>query len=247
MPKCHQHVANHKNPDRVTKHDVRPGNGVYYVNGQNGSTVDPKLVSAQSLKAEYVDQFVLGMQQQFNMLDMSWVYGVSGTVNRMGRAIDDWYGSEYENVAIIQQAAAAQGLAVDPNGILGSILINPGVTNTLTIPNGSGGYSQVKIPWADFRMPQLKRNYYALDMYLEHPFDGRWWGKIDYTYSRSYGDYEGPVMSATDQGGSSQSSTTRWDFSEIMSYANGLQANDQNARSGQISILIRTNVHPFGQ
>ncbi|MFK2930309.1 TonB-dependent receptor [Dyella agri] len=202
-------------------------NGVYYVNGENGTTVDPRLVSSQNLKAEYVDQFVLGMQQQFNLLEQSWVYGVSGTVNRMGRAIDDWYGSESENLGIIQKAAAAQGVTVDPNGVLGSILINPGVANTLTIPNGSGGYSEVKIPWADFHMPQLKRRYYALDMYLEHPFDGRWWGKIDYTFSRSYGDYEGPVASAIGQGGSSQSATIQWDFPEIMSYANGLQANNQ--------------------
>ncbi len=199
-------------------------NGVYYVNGEDGSTIDPKLVSAKSLKAEYVDQFVLGLQQQ---LGPAWVYGVSGTYNRMGRAIDDWYGSESDNLAIIQQAAARQGLSIDPNAVLGSILINPGSANTLVIPNGSGGYSEVKIPWKDFRMPQLKRKYYALDLYLEHPFDGKWWGKIDYTFSRSYGDYEGPVMSATGQGGSSQSATTQWDFPEIMSYANGLQANNQ--------------------
>nr|WP_225562807.1 TonB-dependent receptor [Rhodanobacter sp. DHG33] len=206
-----------------------PG-GIYYPNGWNGQMANPKTADAQSLKAEYVDQFVLGLQQQFHMLDQSWVYGVSGTVNRMGRAIDDWdSGQNVQDLPIVLQAAAAQGVAAssNPADYVGTVLINPGVANTITVPNGSGGYSQVKIPWADFRMPQLKRRYYALDMYLEHPFDGKWWGKIDYTFARSYGNYEGPTSTTTFRGGSSQSATAAWDFSQIMQYANGDQANSQ--------------------
>ncbi|WP_404615146.1 TonB-dependent receptor plug domain-containing protein [Rhodanobacter hydrolyticus] len=210
-------------------------NGIYYVNGENGTSSNPKMAASQNLKAEYVDQFVLGTQQQFKMLDQSWVYGVSGTLNRMGRAIDDWdSGSEggslpNEDFAILTQLAAQQGVAIttNPNDFKSSTLINPGVTNIVTVPNGSGGYSQVKVPWADFLMPQLKRRYYSLDTYLEHPFDGKWWGKIDYTFSKSYGDYEGPVFSPGGQGGSSQSATVQWDFPEIMAYSNGPQANSQ--------------------
>ncbi|MBD8899922.1 TonB-dependent receptor [Rhodanobacter sp. DHG33] len=202
-------------------------NNTYYVNSENGTSIPAKETTSANLKAEYQDQFVLGMQQQFKMFGQSWVYGATGTVNKLGRAIDDWYGSEGANAAIIENAAAAQGVTIDPSAILGSLLINPGVANTLRIANGSGGYSEVKLTNADFGFPQLKRNYYSLDLYLEHPFDGKWYGKIDYTFSRSYGDTEGPVESNIGQGGSSQSITEQWDFAQIMSYANGLQANDQ--------------------
>ncbi|MEW9573593.1 TonB-dependent receptor plug domain-containing protein [Rhodanobacter sp. Si-c] len=197
-------------------------NGVSYVNGENGTPIDPRLVSAQNLKAEYQDQFVLGMQQQ---IDPAWVYGVTGTVNKLGRAIDDTFGSYEAN--IIEAAAAAQGVTIDPSDILGSILINPGAANTITIPNGSGGYSKVTLSNAALGFPKVKRNYYSLELYLEHPFDGKWFGKVDYVFSRSYGDTEGPVQSSIGQGGSSQSITEQWDFWQIMQYANGDQPNDQ--------------------
>ena len=211
-----------------------PG-GITYINGENGTSLDSKLVASQNLKAEYQDQFVLGMQQQFKMLGQNWVYGATGTYNKLGRVIDDVYASlgyadGYPlglNALAIQKAATAQGVTIDPSQILGSVLINPGSTNILTIPNGSGGYSQVKVSPADFGFPAVKRKYYSLDLYLEHPFDGKWFGKIDYVFSRSYGDTEGPVQSNIGQGGSSQSGTEQWDFSQIMSYSNGLEANDQ--------------------
>jgi hypothetical protein len=197
-------------------------NNIYYVNGENGTPIPAKLTTSQNLKAEYQDQFVLGMQQQINP---AWVYGVTGIVNKMGRAIDDVYAS-YMGPQI-QAAAARQGITIDPNNLLGSMLINPGVANTFVIPSDTGGYQYVKVSNADLGFPQLKRKYYSLELYLEHPFDGKWYGKIDYVFSRSYGDTEGPVQSNIGQGGSSQSITEQWDFTQIMSYANGLQANNQ--------------------
>ena len=206
-----------------------------YVNGENGTALDPKLVSAQNLKAEYQDQFVLGMQQQFKMFDQSWVYGATGTVNKLGRIIDDAYASLgyypgaplSENAKAIVDAGLAQGVNVDPSSLLGSILINPGSTNILTVPTVGGGYGKVKMTPADWGFDQAKRKYYSLELYLEHPFDGKWYGKIDYVFSRSYGNTEGPVQSNIGQGGSSQSATEQWDFSQIMSYSNGLLSNDQ--------------------
>ena len=207
-----------------------------YVNGENGTALDPKLVASQNIKAEYQDQYVLGMQQQFKMFDQSWVYGVTGTYNKLGRIIDDVYaslgyiGPGYplsENAKAIVDAGLAQGVAVNPADLLGSVLINPGSTNILTVPTMSGGYGQVKMTPADWGYPPVERKYYSLDLYLEHPFDGKWYGKIDYVFSRSYGDTEGPVQSSIGQGGSSQSATEQWDFGQIMSYSNGLLANDQ--------------------
>jgi hypothetical protein len=198
-----------------------PG-GAVPSNNSDGTPIDPKTVAATNLKPEYQDQFVLGMQQQINS---SWVYGVTGIVNRMGRAIDDWGDQQVIYNQLIAQGANPATLKV--SDLNGGYLINPGATNVIRVANEAGGYDEATITREQMGFQKLKRKYYALDMYLEHPFDGKWYGKVDYTFSRSYGNTEGPVQSSIGQGGSSQSSTEQWDFSQLMEYAGGVQANDQ--------------------
>jgi hypothetical protein len=62
-------------------------------------------------------------------------------------------------------------------------------------------------------------------MYLEHPFNGKWQGRIDYTFSRSYGNTEGQTKS--DIGQTDISKTQDWDSALLMENANGLLANDR--------------------
>ena len=208
-----------------------PDGNIYVVNNENGSLVNPKAAAAANLKAEYQDQFVLGMQQQFTMFDQSWVYGVTGTYNKLGRVIDDFdpqvYAGINSNDTVLLDLAKAQGVSINTALLSGSTLINPGSSMVLNVPTTSGGWAQVTMPGSAFNYPKVKRNYYSLDLYLEHVFDGKWYGKIDYVFSRSYGDTEGPTQSNIGQGGSSQSGTEQWDFWQIMQYANGDQANDQ--------------------
>jgi hypothetical protein len=78
---------------------------------------------------------------------------------------------------------------------------------------------------ADFGFPQLKRNYYGLEMYLEHPFDGKWYGKVDYVYSKSYGNSEGQVRS--DIGQDDVSATVDWDYPTLMQYSGGELSNSR--------------------
>ncbi|MGY3039798.1 outer membrane receptor protein involved in Fe transport [Rhodanobacter sp. TND4EL1] len=214
------------------------------LNNEYGQALDPNTVHSSNLKAEYQDEFVLGMQQQINS---SWVYGVQGMYRKLGRIIDDVADGATECQQLIAQNGGirsqldAQGLANDPTGydpanpcgtpadlgIQGSVLINPGSTNTFRVSNGAGGYNQFTVSPAQFGFPKATRKYYSLEAYLEHPFDGKWQGKIDYVFSKSYGSTEGPVESSIGQGGSSGSITTQWDFGSMMQYANGLQANNR--------------------
>ncbi|HVX57950.1 MAG TPA: TonB-dependent receptor, partial [Candidatus Saccharimonadales bacterium] len=198
-----------------------PG-GAVPSNNSDGTPIDPKTVASTNLKPEYQDQFVLGMQQQINQ---SWVYGVTGIVNRMGRAIDDWGDQQVIYNQLIAQGADPATLKI--SDLNGGYLINPGETNTIRVANEAGGYDEATITREQMGFQKLKRKYYSLDMYLEHPFDGKWYGKVDYTFSRSYGNTEGPVQSSIGQGSSSQSATEQWDFSQLMEYAGGVQANDQ--------------------
>ncbi len=85
-------------------------------------------------------------------------------------------------------------------------------------------YRSVQLTNAEFGFPSLKRQYYGLETFLEHPFDGKWYGKIDYVFSRSYGDTEGQLRSDIQQ--TAASTSIDWDFPELMSSSNGAQSND---------------------
>jgi hypothetical protein len=194
--------------------------GPISANLEYGVFRDPKTATAKGLKSEYQDEYILGFDKKLND---SWTYGAKATYRDLRNAIDD-VGDSFA----IQDKMNAMGIdptTYDPSQIQGSYLINPGHTNTFEIPKLAGGYYDVPVTWKEFHFnTTLKRKYYGLDMYLEHPFDGKWQGKIDYLYSKSYGNSEGQVRS--DIGQSDVSATVDWDYAAVMDYANGNLAND---------------------
>lgn len=186
-------------------------------NGEYGQSPDPKTVSAKNIKSEYQDEFILGFDQQLNPA-LAW--GMKGTVRKLRNALDD----VCDNGAIAK-AATAQGIDIASVTIGSCYLSNPGRANVYQLATADGGYADVTVSNADFGFTQLKRNYYSLDTYLSHPFDGKWSGRVDYLYSRSYGNTEGQVRS--DVGQYSVSASRDWDYATLMEYANGLLPNDR--------------------
>ncbi|MDQ6645836.1 MAG: Oar protein, partial [Pseudomonadota bacterium] len=176
---------------------------------------------ATNIKSEYQDEYILGFDKKWGD---SWTYGAKLTYRNLRNAIDD-IGDSFA----IQNKISAMGIdpnTYDPSQIQGSYLINPGHTNTFQIPKIGGGYYAVPVTWKEFGFnTTLKRKYYGLDMYLEHPYDGKWYGKIDYLYSKSYGNSEGQVRSDIGQG--DVSATVDWDYAQVMDYANGNLSNDR--------------------
>ncbi|MGN6281276.1 TonB-dependent receptor [Frateuria sp.] len=189
-------------------------------NGEYGQPRDPLTATSRNLKSEYQDEYILGFDKQFNE---SWTYGAKATFRNLRNAIDD-IGDSFA----IRTKMEAMGIDMDDVGtIQGSYLVNPGRTNILMIPNAAGdGYYTVPMTMDDFRFnTTLKRKYYGLNLYLEHPFDGKWYGKIDYLWSHSFGNSEGQVRS--DIGQTDVSATVDWDYAELMDYANGALSNDR--------------------
>ena len=196
--------------------------GPISANLEYGIPRDPKTATASDIKSEYQDEYIFGFDKK---LGESWVYGAKATYRNLRNAIDD-----VGDASAIQAKMDALGIdpaTYDPGAIQGSYLINPGATNTLEIPKLAGGYYSIAMDWKnDFHFnTTLKRKDYALDFYLEHPFDGKWFGKVDYLYSKSYGNSEGQVRS--DIGQTDVSATVDWDYSYVMDYANGDLANDR--------------------
>jgi len=194
--------------------------GPISTNLEYGQPRDPLTAASRNLKSEYQDEFILGFDKQLNE---SWTYGAKATYRNLRNAIDD-VGDSFA----IQRKMTAMGIDPDTVGaIQGSYLVNPGRTNVLMIPNADGtGYYEVPMTMQDFGFnTTLKRKYAGLNLYLEHPFDGKWYGKIDYLWSHSYGNSEGQVRS--DIGQTDVSATVDWDYAALMDYANGDLSNDR--------------------
>ncbi|WP_229238366.1 TonB-dependent receptor [Dyella amyloliquefaciens] len=183
-------------------------------NGAYGQTPDPRTMTATSLKAEDQDEFMLGFQKTAGQ---NWVYGAKLTRRILRHVIDDWC-----DVGALVNKSASEGIT-DVNTDT-CYYINPGEANTFAVQDPSGAFHSVTMTNADFNFPRAVRRYYALETFLEHPFDGKWYGKISYAFSRSYGNSEGQGQSDIRATGGTQNED--WDFPELMVYANGPQGND---------------------
>ncbi|MBD8880350.1 TonB-dependent receptor [Rhodanobacter sp. 7MK24] len=182
--------------------------------GAYGQTPDPRTMTVTSLKAMDQDEFMLGFQKTAGP---SWVYGAKLTRRILRHIIDD-----YCDAAAVVAKAATEGITDVNNATC--YYINPGEANTFAVQDPTGAFHSVTMSNADMGFPHAVRRYYGLDTFLEHPFDGKWYAKIDYTFSRSYGNSEGEGQSDIKAIGGTQN--VDWDFPPLMVYANGPQGND---------------------
>jgi hypothetical protein len=190
--------------------------------GEFGLPKDPQQVTARNLKPEYVDEFIAGFDKKLND---NWTYGAKAMWRDLKTAIDD-------ECQPGQIAAKMTSMGLDPglygNSLYGASycrLINPGLTNTMLVKSDDGS-SSVLVPMTQKDWGYIngvKRKIGSLNLYLEHPFDGKWMGRIDYTFSRGFGNTEGQVRSDFGQGDVSK--TEDWDSWQLMDGQDGDLAN----------------------
>lgn len=186
--------------------------------GEFGLPKDAEQVTARNLKPEYLDEFIVGFDKQLNE---KWTYGAKAMWRELKTAIDDEC-SPY----MIAEKMTKMGL--DPDNYSDSIygpaycrLINPGETNNMLVVSNDGS-SRVIVPMtgADWGFNEgVKRKVGSVNLYLEHPFDGKWQARIDYTWTRGFGNTEGQVRSDFGQGDVSK--TEDWDNGALMDGQNG--------------------------
>jgi hypothetical protein len=206
-------------PTGLTPIDTANGAGQpVSANNEYGQQPDPYSVAARNIKSEHQDEFVLGFDKTLNA---SWNYGVKGIVRHLRTGLDDICDPD----TILAKATALGYDVNNVSNINGCYLSNPGQTNVYALPTTDGKYYEIPVTADDFGMAKMKRNYYALNAYLEHQFDGKWQARVDYTFSRSYGNSEGQVRS--DIGQNDVSATVDWDYGVFSDYANGYLANDR--------------------
>jgi len=218
-------------------------------NGEFGTTKDPLTYVPEDIKSQYQDEFALGFE---HALGENWSLGAKFTRREMKSSIDDFCDSatlaegagfdvlsyDYSRASYIVRDEGGKYYATS-----GCYMFNPGGKNTYAFqeitPNTSGpgyvnvpgSYTKVSVSSADLGFPGLKRNYSALDLFLERKWDGKWGARIDYTYGKSFGNSEGPANSDTGQGSNAHDNgvgtSQNWDAWQIMAYADGYLPNDR--------------------
>ncbi len=183
-------------------------------NNHFGQPRDPKTVAVKDIKPMYNDEFMVGFTKT---LGDAWLYGAKATRRVLRSAIDDGCLGDL----IVEKA---RELGYDDIELPGCYMVNAGARNTFVVKTASGEYHDIPLSRKEIGYPELKRNYYALELFMEHPFDGRWFGKIDYVFSRSYGNTEGMTQSNVQSSGPQESAD--WDNVPIMVWSNGDQGND---------------------
>lgn len=209
-----------------------PPPGPVSSNHENGRVKDPHSFTPTDLKSSYQDEYILGFQTQ---LTPEWTAGAKITYRDLKAAMDDTCASDrmqakLESMGIDPDTVAIPGIG-DVDG--GCFIVNVGDSNTFSFPNANGdGRTTFKMTPEDWGWTvPMKRTYKALDLFVERPFDGKWEARVDYTYSKSFGNMEGPANSDTGQGNNSHdngvSTSQNWDGPEFMYYSMGYLPNDR--------------------
>ena len=196
------------------------GTGPVSANGEYGQVPDPLAVAPTDLKSQYQDELILGFEKT---LGNHWNTGSKVTYRRLQSAIDDTCDSDR-----FVDRLAGMGLDADSFDLPGCVIFNPGANNTFQLRHRDGsGYTPVSMSSTDWGYDgkKAKREYVALDVFIEHPMSDGWYGRLDYTWSRSFGNTEGQVRSDIGQGDVSK--TQDWDAAALMEYAGGYLANDR--------------------
>jgi hypothetical protein len=202
----------------------------FSANGEFGQAKDPRTVAAQGLKPSAQDELSLGFDKEYSP-ELN--FGGKVTYRTLKTTIDDTCDPRvFRRYALKNHIPTIDDATFNPEEPVYSYFncaaFNPGESNTFLIDYmQNGNYTKVTLSAAELGFEKAKRQYTAVDVYLEHPLRNGWYGKLNYTWSRSTGNTEGQTLSDLNAGQNDLSATTTWDYPEIMQYANGLLANDR--------------------
>ncbi|PNS08032.1 TonB-dependent receptor [Solilutibacter silvestris] len=189
-----------------SKGGVCPNSNLVSANLECGIPPNPLTTTAKNIKGHYQDEFILGFEAAVaDHVSM----GAKLTSRILRSAIDDTctpaLGGKCRN-------------------------FNPGVGNAFYLEQPDGSLALRYFTAAELGLPKLKRTYHALDLFAEHAFFNKWYGKVEYTFSKNIGNTEGQLASDLDIGAGGQvdvSRTQDWDLPQLMVGAYGLLPNDR--------------------
>ncbi|MFL6673112.1 MAG: carboxypeptidase regulatory-like domain-containing protein [Massilia sp.] len=196
-----------------------PLSGVYSVNNELGQAKDAKTVTAQDIKATYQDEITLGLEKAWSP---NLNFGAKFTYRKLGATIDD-----YCDARPFDQYAVDHNINTDNYSGFSCASFNPGKDSTFLVDYAGTGsnYTAVHLTKAQMGFDEPKRTYAAVDLFAEHPYRNGWYGRVNYTWSRSKGNTEGQTRS--DNAQTDVAATSTWDMPELMVNAYGRLPNDR--------------------
>jgi hypothetical protein len=210
----------------------------YSANNEYYQAKDPLAVTAVDIKPTYQDELTLGFEKAYSP---NLNFGAKVTYRKLRQTIDDFCDG-----SIIDAWAERNNVSTANYDGFGCASFNPGEDNTFLVdfnnadPAQAGKtHTSVSLSAEEMGFPKTKRTYTAVDLFAEHPYRNGWYGRVNYTWSRSYGNTEGQTLS--DVGQTDVAATQTWDFPEIMEYAEGLLPSN---RTHQIKAFAYYDVTP---
>lgn len=191
---------------------------------QNGEQPPYKTLVAQNLKAQSVDEILLGAEQR---LGGRWKVGAYVTKRTLKKSLEDAYIDKGVTSYCSRTftAAADAGTLADCLSVFSGAhqysLINPGsdVIVALNAPGTALDGKTVTLTAADLGLPKANRVYKSVTFTFDREFDGKWSLSGSYTLSSLKGNIEGGVRS--DNGQADSGLTTAFDFPSLMNGAYG--------------------------
>ncbi len=193
----------------------------------DGEVPDPREAKADSMEPMSQWEVILGYER---MVGDRWSVGVRGVARQFNDIIEDvvlsqplWevYGVECLNPDLIWEPeegcfwSAADGRLANPGG---------GFTGWWDLDR-DGMLDPISFTAEEMRLPEPERNYYAVELSFARRFADNWMLQGSYTWSHSYGNYEGWVNSDVSQDDAGW--TVTWDYAANMEHSNGDLPNDR--------------------
>ncbi len=186
------------------------------VNNSWGQSTNPATITAINIKPLYQDEVSLGFEKTYSP---TLNFGVMGTYRVLRSSNDDLCDQRPFDAWGVKNNVDMSDFAFP------CAIINPGEANSFMMDlHGDGKLTRIDLSAADIGLPKARRSYAALNAFVEHPLRNGWYGKINYTYSKSRGNAEGQTDSL--QGGDA-ALTVSWDHKELMYNAYGYLSSDR--------------------
>jgi hypothetical protein len=205
------------NADGTPVQGAKIGNTTNYA---DGSIPDKDTIVDKGIKPMYQDEFIVGID---HALSNDYKIGVRGTYRELKSTMDDMIIDH----ALTDYAKNTLGIAsADFSGYYHYILGNPGngMKTAWDFEDGNG-VVPVTLTAEQLGYTAGVRKYAALEFFWEKIWDGKWSAQFSYTWSQSYGNTEGWVLSDNDQ--DDAGITIQFDTPGLQNNSYGSLANDR--------------------
>jgi hypothetical protein len=212
--------------DPVTGEPGRLEEQLQYVVRSDGAVPDPREARDDTIEPMSQWEAILGYER---MIGERWSVGIRGMARAFNEIIDDvglWQ-ALYEVYGV---DCLWPGLIGQPESCYWSLvrcrISNPGTDFSGWYDlDGDGVLDPISLTAEEMRLPEPERKYYAVELSFSRRFADNWMLQGSYTWSHSYGNYEGLVNS--DYAKERAAVGPTWDFAGHMEHAHGDLPNDR--------------------